>query len=231
MALTVLYQYHKEEWYLYHSDLSQYGSDCTVSVSQRRGISLSQWFITLWLWLLYQYHKEEWYLYHSDLSHYGSDYCISITKESDTSITVIYHTMALTVLYQYHKEEWYLYHSDLSHYDCTVCWNGICLLLSKVSLTDDQYMVILFLLFLFQFSMACLCLAVNDGQRDYLAKQAWHAASESSQQAVQIKYNCCGFSDPLTGSHPTCEKVCSCKPHTTVNLGIIIIKEFQGTKG
>ena len=205
------------------------------------------------LTVLYQYHKEEWYLYHSDLSHYGSDYCISITKKNDTSITVIYHTMALTtvsvsqrrviplsqwfitlwlwLLYQYHKEEWYLYHSDLSHYDCTVCWNGICLLLSKVSLTDDQYMVILFLLFLFQFSMACLCLAVNDGQRDYLAKQAWHAASESSQQAVQIKYNCCGFSDPLTGSHPTCEKVCSCKPHTTVNLGIIIIKEFQGTKG
>lgn len=80
------------------------------------------------------------------------------------------------------------------------------------------YMVILFLLFLFQFSMACLCLAVNDGQRSYLAKQAWHAASESSQQAVQTKYNCCGFSDPLTGSHPTCEKLACCQNNKTVDL-------------
>ena len=79
--------------------------------------------------------------------------------------------------------------------------------------------------------MACLCLAVNDSQRSYLAERAWHAASDSSLQAVQTKYNCCGFGNPLKGSHPTCEKVCLCKPHTTVNLGIIIIKEFQGTKG
>jgi hypothetical protein len=41
-------------WYLYHSDLSHYHdyvSDWTVSVSLRRVISLSQWFITLCLWL------------------------------------------------------------------------------------------------------------------------------------------------------------------------------------
>jgi hypothetical protein len=100
MFLTVLYQYHKEEWYIYHSDLSHYVSDCTVSVSQRSVIHLSQWFITLCLWL----------------------YCISITKKCDTSIQVIYHTMSLTVLYQYHKEVWYIYNSDLLHYvsDCSV---------------------------------------------------------------------------------------------------------------
>jgi hypothetical protein len=33
MSLTVLYQYHQDEWYVYHSDLSCYVSDCTVSVS------------------------------------------------------------------------------------------------------------------------------------------------------------------------------------------------------
>ena len=73
----LLYQYHEEEWYVYHSDVSRYVSDycisitkksdtsitviyhamplTTVSVSIRRVIRLSQWFITLCLWLLYQY--------------------------------------------------------------------------------------------------------------------------------------------------------------------------------
>jgi hypothetical protein len=49
--LTVLYQYHLEEWYIYHRDLSCYISDCTVSVSLRRVIHLSQWFIMLYFWL------------------------------------------------------------------------------------------------------------------------------------------------------------------------------------
>jgi hypothetical protein len=119
-SLTILYQYHEEEWYVYHSDLSRYVSDycisitkksdtsitviylamplTTVSVSLRRVICLSQSFITICLWLLYQYHEEEWYVYHSDLSRYVSDYCISITKKSDTSITVIYHAMPLTTV-------------------------------------------------------------------------------------------------------------------------------------
>jgi hypothetical protein len=144
MSLTVLYQYHQDEWYVYHSDLSRYVSDCTVSVSPRRVIRLSQWwFIMLCLWLLYQYHQDEWYVYHSDLSRYVSDYCISITKMSDISITMIYHAMSLTtvsislrrvislsqwfitlclwLLYQYHQEEWYLYHNDLSRYVSDYC--------------------------------------------------------------------------------------------------------------
>ena len=29
-SLVVLHQYHKDEWYVYHSDLSWYVSDCTV---------------------------------------------------------------------------------------------------------------------------------------------------------------------------------------------------------
>ena len=58
LCLWLLHQYHKEELYIYSSDLSCYVSDCTVSVSLRRVISLSQWVIMLCLWLLYQYHKE-----------------------------------------------------------------------------------------------------------------------------------------------------------------------------
>jgi hypothetical protein len=152
LCLWLLYQYHSEEWYVYHSDLSCYVSDycisitkksdrsitviyhamslTTVSVSLRRVIGLSQWFIMLCLWLycisitkkngtfitviyqamsltvLYQYHSEEWYVYHSDLSCYVSAYCISITKKNGTFITVIYQAMSLIVLYQYHSEEW-----------------------------------------------------------------------------------------------------------------------------
>jgi hypothetical protein len=51
-------------------------SDCTVSVSLRGVICLSQWFITLYLRL----------------------YCINITKKSATSITVINHAMSLTTV-------------------------------------------------------------------------------------------------------------------------------------
>jgi hypothetical protein len=85
-CLWLLYQYLQEEWYVYHSDLSCHVSDycisiskksdmsitviyhamslTTVSVSPRRVIRLSQWFIMLCLWLLYQYLQEEWYVYH-----------------------------------------------------------------------------------------------------------------------------------------------------------------------
>jgi hypothetical protein len=100
MFLNVLYQYHQDEWYVYHSDLSWYVSECTVPVSPRWVIRLSRWFIMVCFWM----------------------YCTSITKMSDTSITVIYHGMSLNVLYQYHQDEWYIYHSDLSWYvsECTV---------------------------------------------------------------------------------------------------------------
>lgn len=40
-----------------------------------------------------------------------------------------------------------------------------------LSLTFSQYMVILFLLFLVQFSVACACLAVNSEQQEILAQQ------------------------------------------------------------
>ena len=130
MSLTVLYQYHYEEWYVYHSDLPCYVSDCTVSVSLRRVICLPQWYIMLiclWLYCISITKKSDMsitVIYHA----YVSDctvsvslrrviclsqwyimicqclwlYCISITKKSDMSITAIYHAMSLTVLYQYH---------------------------------------------------------------------------------------------------------------------------------
>jgi hypothetical protein len=97
ISLTVhidVYQYHQDDWYIYHSDLSRlwlyilmcisiikmidtsitviyHISDCTywcVSVSPRWLIHLSQWFITLCLWLYILM-------------------CISIIKMIDTSIS------------------------------------------------------------------------------------------------------------------------------------------------
>jgi hypothetical protein len=56
MSLTVLYQYHQEEWYVYHSDLSRYVSDCTVSVSLRR-------VIRIWSGL---YHCRQWQCRHTN---------------------------------------------------------------------------------------------------------------------------------------------------------------------
>ena len=94
MSLSMLYQYHSEESYFYHSDLSCYVSWYAVSVSLRGVIFLSQWFIKLCLLV----------------------YCISITKKRDMSVTVIYHAISLSILYQYHSEDWYVYHRDLLCY-------------------------------------------------------------------------------------------------------------------
>jgi uncharacterized membrane protein YhdT len=80
MPLTVRYNFHQEEWHVYHSDLSHHASDCTVLLSPRGVTCLSQWFITSCLWL----------------------YSITFTKRSDMSITVIYHIMPLTVQYYCH---------------------------------------------------------------------------------------------------------------------------------
>ncbi|ESO93485.1 hypothetical protein LOTGIDRAFT_119219 [Lottia gigantea] len=67
------------------------------------------------------------------------------------------------------------------------------------------YMIILFLLFLLQFSLACACLAVNPDQKDDLAERGWKYASNATRTNVQDNFNCCGFKQhhvPL--NHPPC---------------------------
>ena len=88
MSLTVLYQYHQDEWYLYSIKMSL----TTVSVSPR-------WVIPV---LYHSYHLCLWL------------YCISITKMSDTCTLSQLSPMSLTVLYQYHQDEWYLYSITVS---------------------------------------------------------------------------------------------------------------------
>jgi hypothetical protein len=101
---------------IYYSDLSCYVSDCTVSVSLkksdtsitviyamslstasvslRRVICLSQWFITLYLRLYCISITKKSDTSITVITHAMSDYCISIIKKSNTSITMIYHAMS-----------------------------------------------------------------------------------------------------------------------------------------
>ncbi|CAG9860901.1 unnamed protein product [Phyllotreta striolata] len=55
------------------------------------------------------------------------------------------------------------------------------------------YMVILFLLFLIQFSVACACLGVNSEQQTQLAEEGWKQVDNATQARVQNAFNCCGF--------------------------------------
>jgi hypothetical protein len=104
MSLSMLYQYHSEESYFYHSDLSCYVSWYAVSVSLRRVIFLSQWFTMLCLWLCCVsitkksvFFLSQWFIMLCLL-----ECCINITQKSDISVTVVYHAMSLTLLCQYY---------------------------------------------------------------------------------------------------------------------------------
>ncbi|XP_047100395.1 tetraspanin-13 isoform X1 [Schistocerca piceifrons] len=56
------------------------------------------------------------------------------------------------------------------------------------------YMLILFLLFLVQFSVACACLAVNQEQQQHLAKQGWNKIENTTTQMdLETVFKCCGF--------------------------------------
>ncbi|KAL0831291.1 hypothetical protein ABMA28_002134 [Loxostege sticticalis] len=90
------------------------------------------------------------------------------------------------------------------------------------------YMVILFLLFLVQFSVACACLAVNSDQQEALAEQGWNKVGLDVKEQVQERFQCCGFQSRIhntTGDFPVCDLVdrtcchneevtpeCWCKP-------------------
>lgn len=55
------------------------------------------------------------------------------------------------------------------------------------------YMVILFLLFVVQFSVACACLAMTEDQERELARQGWEKAPSSARAQAERLFRCCGF--------------------------------------
>jgi len=58
------------------------------------------------------------------------------------------------------------------------------------------YMVVLFILFILQFSIACACLAVKEDTQITLAEKGWNSSSNGTKNDVQNLFKCCGFSDP-----------------------------------
>lgn len=70
-------------------------------------------------------------------------------------------------------------------------------------------MVILFLLFLIQFSVACACLGVNIAQQEQLAEQGWRRVDNGTKMEVQEAFSCCGFDATVdkTILHPNCDLI------------------------
>ena len=71
-------------------------------------------------------------------------------------------------------------------------------------------MIILFLIFLLQFALACVCLAMNDTQINNLIQGSWIKASSETKAMVQSKLQCCGFQSESTSEgldHPSCGEV------------------------
>ncbi|XP_017845143.1 tetraspanin-13 [Drosophila busckii] len=57
------------------------------------------------------------------------------------------------------------------------------------------YMIILFMLFLIQFSIASSCLAVNAEQQQQFAEQGWNTVPPQLRKQVQDNLLCCGFNN------------------------------------
>ncbi|XP_005176674.1 tetraspanin-13-like isoform X1 [Musca domestica] len=69
------------------------------------------------------------------------------------------------------------------------------------------YMIILFLLFLIQFSIASSCLAVNSEQQQEFAEEGWNRVPASMHKQVQDTFLCCGFNSTNTTADESCELV------------------------
>ncbi|XP_029646715.1 tetraspanin-13 isoform X2 [Octopus sinensis] len=86
------------------------------------------------------------------------------------------------------------------------------------------YMIILFLLFLIQFSLACACLAMNDAQKDSLAIRGWKLAGNKTRYDVQYVFNCCGLQEVnapvlLNTGHPVCSGIPCCENNSECCTG------------
>lgn len=79
------------------------------------------------------------------------------------------------------------------------------------------YMIVLFIIFIIQFSVACACLAINEDQERLVAAKGWDEGGSSIQMDAQNWFRCCGYENEelnLTqhGSHPSCQDIPTCCP-------------------
>lgn len=71
------------------------------------------------------------------------------------------------------------------------------------------YMIVLFIIFIIQFSVACACLAMNEQQQQTFARKGWEFSNNSTKRDAQKFFGCCGFekySKNMTDNmnHPSC---------------------------
>ncbi|KAK4308921.1 hypothetical protein Pmani_019416 [Petrolisthes manimaculis] len=77
------------------------------------------------------------------------------------------------------------------------------------------YMIVLFIIFIIQFSVACACLAINEKQQDVVARQGWISSGEQIQHDAQTFFGCCGYdyhyndtsNTPIYLPHATCKDI------------------------
>ncbi|KAG0698662.1 Tetraspanin-31 [Chionoecetes opilio] len=82
------------------------------------------------------------------------------------------------------------------------------------------YMIVLFIIFIIQFSVACACLAINADQQRLVAAKGWVEGGESIQSDAQNFFGCCGYVNKnynltLESEHPSCMEIPRCCPDMT----------------
>jgi len=71
------------------------------------------------------------------------------------------------------------------------------------------YMLILFIVFIIQFSVACACLTVSTETQRGLAAHGWDSINNESRVHIQNSMSCCKFDNDPIHDHPTCPEECS----------------------
>ncbi|XP_045622425.2 tetraspanin-31 isoform X1 [Procambarus clarkii] len=87
------------------------------------------------------------------------------------------------------------------------------------------YMIVLFIIFIIQFSVACACLAINENQEKLVASKGWAIAGNDTRQDAQTFFGCCGYLSELGNEttsmdHPSCVAVKMKKGGTCCDKGV-----------
>lgn len=85
------------------------------------------------------------------------------------------------------------------------------------------YMILLFILFVIQFSMACSALTIDTEHQRNLARDEWMAVNDGIKAEVQDKFNCCGLNS-TDSEHPTCTDLPCCGGGLTSTIDPMCLK-------
>jgi tetraspanin-13/31 len=90
------------------------------------------------------------------------------------------------------------------------------------------YMMILFVIFVIQFSVACACIGFTEKQEQDLAKKAWDTAKKNNEMGLihhlEVFFQCCGYDDAdqqnlTTGEIIVCtDNIPACRSPTTASI-------------